>query len=141
LAAAGALAAAALVPRLLKLARASLKYVLLALALWVAVSHPRESASAVQSSLEFAQAHPLAASSLLVVAVAVSLGPEFLTTGALLGTLLLFASAAGVIELPSLPKFPRLLPFEGVGTAVVERLERAAGGGGGGGGQEERRGG
>ena len=133
LAAAGALAAAALLPRVLRLARASTKYILLALGLWIAVSHPRESAGVVQGALEFAQGHPLAASALAVGGAAVWLGPEFLATGALLGLLVLLAAAAGVVELPSLPKFPSLLGGgggAGAAAVVVERLERAAGGGG-----------
>lgn len=141
LAAVAALAAAALLPRALRLARASLKYAVLALALWVAVSHPKESAGAVEAALDFAQHHPVAASSLLVAAVAVSVGPEALATGAAVGALVLLASAAGLIELPSLggggggggaPRFPRLPSWPSSSAAVVERLERAVGGGGGG---------
>jgi hypothetical protein len=120
----------ALLPRVFRLARTSLKYAALALVLWIAVSHPRESAAAVEAALGFARDHPVAASSAAVVAVAVVLGPETLATAGSVGILLLLASAAGVIELPSAPpKFPGLPSLPG---SLVERVERAVGGRGGG---------
>lgn len=76
---------------------------LVALLAWLALSFPQQTASTIGSTLELIRDHSMGASSLIVVLVAVLLGPSVLTAAAVAGILLVLAAQASIVPLPRLP--------------------------------------